>query len=225
MSKGYRWGWFLTVVACALVLCVSDRLQAQPASGPLDQDPLRHYLPDATLFMPVPGGVSALTDGAAASETIEERAAQRHGGLIVGYCLRASCRYVTHLAVIQVCSNLISGPDGSDKLVLAVVRLPYGNKPGYLKSLQGRDYAHNFQTYGPFEQTLPLSVISNKVEALYALAADGVGPIAPLDYQGQQLKQPQGSETLALHMTMYQNPTGTPFPYFQVRHVCHQPVS
>lgn len=198
-----------------------------PAVGgdPADNDPLRHYMPDPTIFMPVPGGVSALTTPGPEADTIEERAAQLHGGLIVGYCLRASCRYVTHLVVIQVCFNQISGPDGMDKLVLAIVRLPYGNKPGHMKSLQGQDYAFNFRTYGPFEQMMPIDTMGNKVEALYALAADGVGPIAPLDYAGQQPKQPQSSETLALHMTMYQNETGTPYPYFQVRHLCQQPVS
>lgn len=175
--------------------------------------------------MPVPGGVSALTNAPADALTIEERAAQRHGGLIVGYCLRASCRYVTHLVVIQVCSNQISGPNGSDKLVLAIARLPYGGKPGHLTSLQGRDYAYNFVTYGPFEQIMPIGTVGDKIDALYALAADGVGPIAPLAYLGQQPKQPQSHETLALHMIMYKNPTGTPYPYFQVRHLCQQPVS
>lgn len=175
--------------------------------------------------MPVPGGVSALTDASTEADTVEEKAAQRHGGLIVGYCLRASCRYVTHLVVIQVCNNQISGPDGADKLILAIVRLPFGKKAGHLKSLQGRDYAYNFDAYGPFEQSLPIGTIGDKVEALYALAADGVGPIAPLDYLGQHPKQPQSHETLALHMTMYRNDTGTPYPYFQVRHFCQQPIS
>ncbi len=203
----------------------SDNLSKKRAENSLDQDPLRHYLPDSTIYMPVPGGVSALTTPSAEAKTIEDRAAQLHGGLIVGYCLRASCRYVTHLVAIQVCNNQISGPDGADKLVLGIVRLPHGNKPGYLTSLQGRDYAYNFQAYGPYKQPMPIDTLSDKVEALYALAADGVGPIAPLDYLGQQPKQPQSSETLALHMTMFQNETGTPYPYFQVRHLCQQPIS
>lgn len=208
-----------------ILVAFSGQLPAQSTSTHPDQDPLRHYLPDESIFMPVPGGVSALTTPTAEAETIEDRAAQLHGGLIVGYCLRASCRYVTHLVVIQVCFNQISGPDGSDKLVLAVVRLPYGNKPGHLKSLQGRDYAYNFETFGPYEQVMPIDTMSDKVEALYALAADGLGPIAPLDYEDSGLRQPQSSETLALHVTMYQNETGTPYPYFQVRHLCQQPLS
>ncbi len=224
MRDRHWFGWFFGALTCTAFLLSANLLSAA-SNVSIDQDPLRHYLPDAQLFMPVPGGVSALTTPDASAETIEDRAAQLHGGLIVGYCLRASCRYVTHLVVIQVCFNQISGPEGTDRLVLAIVRLPYGNKPGHLKSLQGRDYAYNFETYGPFEQMMPLGTVSDKVEALYALAADGVGPIAPLDYQGQQPTQPQSHETLALHMTMYKNETGTPYPYFQVRHLCQQPVS
>ena len=148
-----------------------------------------------------------------------------HGGLFVGYCLKASCRYVTHLVVLQVCNNQIGGPDGTDYLTLAVVRLPYGKKAGFLKSLQGRDYAYNFEAYGPYEQSLPLDSASNKVEALYAMAADGAGPIAPLDYEGSTLKQSQAPETLALFASFYQNDDGVPYPHFQVRHLCQQPVS
>ncbi|MEZ5932696.1 MAG: hypothetical protein R3F54_12195 [Alphaproteobacteria bacterium] len=201
-----------------------------PASHPtngdaIDLDPLRRYIPRADIYMPIPGGVAALTSPADYAGTIEEQAAQRHGGLIVGYCLKASCRYVTHLVVLQVCNNQIGGPDGSDYLTLAVVRLPYGNKPGFLKSLQGRDYAHNFQAYGPYEQSLPLGSASNKVEALYAMAADGAGPIAPLDYLGHTPKSQQSPETLALYATMFKNADGVPFPHFQVRHLCQQPVS
>jgi len=203
----------------------SNSITSEQALSGVDQDPLRHYLPDSKLYMPVPGGVSALTTPSAEAETIEDRAAQLHGGLIVGYCLRASCSYVTHLVVIQVCNNQISGPDGADKLVLGIVRLPHGKKAGHLTSLQGQDYAYNFQAFGPYKQPMPIGTLSDKVEALYALAADGMGPIAPLDYLGQQPKQPQSSETLALHMSMYQNDTGTPYPYFQVRHVCQQPIS
>ncbi|MGH1480609.1 MAG: hypothetical protein ACRBM6_18075 [Geminicoccales bacterium] len=225
MTRMYRVGLFPLIAIFALIAGTAGPLEAQSNGAPLDQDPLRHYLPDDNTFMPVPGGVSALTTPSAEADTIEEKAAQLHGGLIVGYCLRASCRYVTHLVVIQVCFNQISGPDGSDKLVLAVIRLPYGKTPGHMKSLQGRDYAYNFEAYGPFEQVMPLGSLSDKVEALYALAADGVGPIAPLDYQGSDLKNPQSDDTLALHMTMYKNDAGAPYPYFQVRHLCQQPVS
>lgn len=190
----------------------------------IDRDPLRAYLPRSDIYMPVPGGIAAVTDGAAPDSTIEEQATQRHGGLIVGYCLRASCRRVTHFAVLQVCSNRIGGIDDSDQLVLAVVRLPYGDTPGFLKSLQGRDYARNFVDYGPFNQNLP-SDDTAEVEALYALSATGMGPVAPLDYLEQSPKRSQDRETLALHMTMLVNANGRPFPRFEVRHLCQQPVS
>lgn len=188
-------------------------------------DPLRQFIPRADLFMPIPGGVSALTSAPVEADTVEERSAKMHGGMIVGYCLKASCRYVTHLVVLQVCSNQIGGPDGTDYLTLAVVRLPYGKKAGFLKSLQGRDYAYNFEAYGPYEQSLPIGSTSSKIDALYAMAADGAGPIAPLDYAGSELKSPQGRETLALHATMYRNQDGVPYPYFEVRHLCQQPLS
>lgn len=215
----------LAVIAMSLVI-FGGRSFGQSSGGPgqADLDPLRRFIPRDDIFMPVPGGVSALASPPAHAETIEDQATQMHGGLIIGYCLRASCRYVSHLVVLQVCNNLLGGPDGTDYLTLAVVRLPFGKTPGFLKSLQGRDYAYNFETYGPFEQNLPIDS-TDKVEALYALAADGAGPIAPLDYLGQTPKQPQSPETLALHMTIYQNDTGTLYPYFQVRHLCQQPVS
>jgi hypothetical protein len=212
-------------MACAVLIGASDRPSAQSADGPLDLDPLRHYVPDDHIYMPVPGGVYALTDIPPGFETIEDQRSQRNGGLIIGYCLRSSCRYISHLVVVQVCSAQIDGPDGTDSLVLAVVRLPYGKKPGFLKSLQGRDYAYNFHHFGPHEQVLPLGNVDSKVEALYALAADGVGPIKPLDFQGQQPKQPQSSETVALHLTMFPNDQGYPAPYFQVRHLCQQPIT
>lgn len=189
-------------------------------------DPLRRFIPRADIFMPVPGGVSALTPATVdTATTIEEQSAQMHGGLIIGYCLKASCRYITHLVVIQVCYNQIGGPNGTDYLTLGVVRLPYGNKPGFLKALQGRDYARNFEAYGPFEQNLPLDYTSDSVDALYAMAADGFGPIHPLEYSGPTPKQQQGPETIALHATMYRNDEGVPYPYFEVRHLCQQPVS
>ncbi|MGI9436237.1 MAG: hypothetical protein ACR2Q4_15675 [Geminicoccaceae bacterium] len=212
-----------------LIFCFSLTANAQERPGDLangiDLDPLRQFIPRADIYMPIPGGVSALTEAPTNAETIEEQAAQMHGGLIVGYCLKASCRYVTHLVVLQVCHNQIGGPNGTDYLTLAIVRLPYGKKPGFLKSLQSRDYAYNFRAYGPYEQNLPLESASNKVEALYAMAADGAGPIAPLDYEGQTPIARQSPETLALHATMYRNDDGTPYPRFQVRHLCQQPVS
>lgn len=223
LGHGQRLVWL------AIVLVIS--LQSNGAAGQmvegLDLDPLRRFIPRADIYMPIPGGVSALTmpNGDIDTLSIEEQATQMHGGLIVGYCLKASCRYVTHLIVLQVCNNQIGGPDGTDYLTLAVVRLPYGNKPGFLKSLQGRDYAYNFEAYGPYEQSLPIDSASNKIEALYAMGADGAGPIAPLAYLGQTPKAKQEPETLALHATMYRNDDGVPYPYFQVRHLCQQPIS
>ena len=228
VTSGSRpWHLGLLVVAFAFLSVAGSVFgQIDNSADADDLDPLRRFIPRADIYMPVPGGVSALTRPTTdAAATIEEKSAQMHGGLIVGYCLRASCRYITHLVVIQVCYNQIGGPNGTDYLTLAVVRLPYGNKPGFLKSLQGRDYARNFHAYGPFEQNLPLGYTSDSVDALYAMAADGVGPIAPLDYLGQTPNPEQSLKTLALHATMYRNDDGAPYPYFQVRHLCQQPVS
>jgi len=94
-----------------LMFCFSLTAHAQESPGDLadgiDLDPLRQFIPRPDIYMPIPGGVSALTEAPANAETIEEQAAQMHGGLIVGYCLKASCRYVTHLVVLQVCHNQI----------------------------------------------------------------------------------------------------------------------
>ena len=214
-------------VTLALVL-LSGVFPRSPAAGgePLDLDPLRRFLPRLDVYMQVPGGIAALTDDAEDRSTIEKIAANRHGGLIVGYCLRASCRYVTHLAVFQVCSNRIGGPGDSNRLVLAVIRLPYGDTPGFIKSLQGRNYAFNFTEYGMSDQPLTVGS-SDRVEALYALLADGAGPVAEVDYDVNQTPAPrQSSNTLALHMTMTRNPTsGRLFPHLEVRHFCEQPVS
>jgi hypothetical protein len=215
---------------CALIpgsIGPSGTAAGQDAVDALDLDPLRRYIPRADIFMPVPGGVSALTlPRDMTNATIEEQSTQMHGGLIIGYCLKASCRNITHLVVLQVCSNQIGGPDGSDYLTLAVVRLPFGKKPGFLKSLQGRDYAYNFRDYGPYEEVLPIrDNMVNGADALYALSADGTGPIAPLEYAGDRPSPKQGHETLALHATMFQNPDGVPYPHFEVRHLCQQPVS
>jgi len=217
--------WALLQLVVFAIFWSLSAVAQENSTGQIDLDPLRQYIPSPDIFMPIPGGVSALTTPPAEADTIEEKSAKMHGGLIIGYCLKASCRYVTHLVVLQVCHNQIGGPDGSDYLTLAVVRLPYGKKAGFLKSLQGRDYAYNFDAYGPYEQNLPIDSASNKVEALYAMAADGAGPIAPLDYQGQAPSTDQSPETLALHATMYQNPDGVPYPRFEVRHLCQQPVS
>jgi hypothetical protein len=208
-------------------LALIGTAQSQEAANALDLDPLRRYVPRADIFMPVPGGVSALTRPADyENATIDEQSAQMHGGLIVGYCLKASCRNITHLVVLQVCNNQIGGPDGTDYLTLAVIRLPFGKKPGFLKSLQGRDYAYNFRDYGPYEQVLPIpDNTMNGADALYALSADGIGPIAPLQYSGDRPLPEQDRETLALHATMFQNDDGVPYPHFEVRHLCQQPVS
>ena len=68
------------------------------ASGEIDLDPLRRFLPRDDLFMPVPGGMVAVTEDGNMKGSIEERAQQRHGGFVVGYCLRSSCTRVTQRA-------------------------------------------------------------------------------------------------------------------------------
>lgn len=219
MANGMR------CVSLVLLLLSSVVSPSYAAGGGPDVDPLRHFLPRPDIYMQVPGGITALTSDADAGRTIDDIAANRHGGLIVGYCLRASCRYVTHLAVLQVCSNRIGGPGDSSRLVLAIIRLPYGNTPGFIKSLQGRNYAFNFAAYGMFDQTLTVGSV-DRVEALYALSSDGVGPVAEIDYLGQAPSLQQSSTTLAMHMTMMQNPaSGLVFPHLEIRHYCEQPVS
>lgn len=209
-------------ILCASILALSagDGL----AQG-FDPDPLRTFLPRDDLYMQVPGGVLAVEDTAAPGAAIEERAEARNGGLIVGFCLRSSCTRVTHLAVLQVCANRTGGPGGTNQLILGVVRLPYGETPGYLKALWGRDYAANYSKYGAYEET-----ISDRggqgATSLFTLSAIGMGPVAPLEFQGLSVKRGQGGETVAVRMRMVRDfVSGTARPRFEVRHLCRRHVS
>lgn len=195
------------------------------ASGEMNTDPLRQFLPRRDLFMPLPGGVAATTSDAEAGASVEETLRQNHGGLVVGYCLKSSCSRVTHLAVLQVCGSRIGGPKGRDELVLGFVKLPLGHMPGYLMSLQGRNYADNFSANGPVRQEL-VEQDTEGVDSLFSLWADGMGPVAPLEYLGLAISPRQGRDTLSLQLTMMRDPrTGHPFPRLEVRHLCKRSMS
>lgn len=194
-------------------------------SGQIDLDPLRKFLPREDIFMPVPGGVLAVESDAKPEDSVEQRRENRNGGIIVGYCLRASCSHVTHLAVLQVCGNQLGGPDGINRLILGIIRLPYGETPGYLMSLRGRDYAANFSSYGPFVQPLT-DTGGTGVFSLYSLSAKAMGPVAALEFQGLQVKDDQRPETVALQMEVVRvGISGPPFARFAIRHYCRQQLS
>lgn len=197
----------------------TDRAPAVVVGSPLD--PLRQYLPRADLFMQVPGGKIAIDAADVADPApVEEQRSERHGGLVIGYCLKASCSRVTHLAVLQVCSGLIGGPEGRNHLVLGVVRLPFGKTPGYVRSLQGRNYMHNFTTRGPNEQQL-IGTENQEIHANYNLLVKGTGEVAPLEYVGFEIKAVQSLKTLAVRMTTVRDiAAGIPFPRIDVRHLC-----
>jgi hypothetical protein len=209
-------------ILCAAVLALSA---GDGRAKELDPDPLRAFLPRDDLFMQVPGGVLAVEDSAAPDAAIEERAQARNGGLIVGFCLRSSCTRVTHLAVLQVCGNRTGGPGGGNQLILGLVRLPYGETPGYLKALWGRDYAVNFSQYGPYEETLFDRGLQQS-NSLFALSAIGMGPVAPLEFLGLSIKRDQGGATVAVRMRMVRDRvSGVARPRFEVRHLCRRHVS
>src|SRR5262245_12569453 len=107
---------FLLLIALSALAAAAGAEEGVPAA--LDQDPLRHLLPREDLFMQVPGGVLAVTGGADPTLPVEARSADRHGGLVVGYCLRSSCTRITHLAVLQVCGNRVGGPGRTSNLFL-----------------------------------------------------------------------------------------------------------
>jgi hypothetical protein len=195
-------------------------------AGDIDRDPLRKYLPRDDIFMQVPGGVLAVEHRVGREGTYEEQKEGRNGGLVVGYCLRSSCSHVTHLAVLQVCNNRIGGSDGTHQLILGVVRLPYGDTPGFLMTLQGRDYVSNFFEHGPIVQALAPTPTEEEVESLYALTAQGMGPVAALEFEGLSIKKRQKLDTVALQMHMIRNRlTGAEFPHFEIRHYCRRHVS
>ncbi len=194
-------------------------------AGGIHYDPLRPYLPRADLFMPVPGGVLAAEDESLVGLSVEERAANLHGGLVVGYCLKASCSRVTHIAVLQICNNQLGGKDRSDELVLGVMKLPVGTSPGYLLALQGRNYAENFADFGPFTQDLSDDV-SLDGSAVQNIVAEGKGPVAPLNFNGLALREDQGPETRTLQYSILRFAgSDLLIPHLEVRHLCKQPVS
>ena len=193
-----------------------------PLTDSIDLDPLRKYLPPSDLYIPVPGGKAAVGDPDAEEDSFEARRAQRNGGLLIGYCLKLSCDRVTHLAVLQICDNRIGGLAGTQNLILGVVRLPYGNTPGYVKALQGRNYGLNYWRNGPVEQQLT-SQITESTSANYAVIAEGMGPVAALEYEGVSIKALQSYETITLQLVNARNTlSGLQFPRFEVRHLCEQ---
>ncbi len=218
-----QWAAILwTAILCAVVLALGA---GEGLAQGVDPDPLRAFLPRDDLYMQVPGGVLAVEDTAAPGAAIEEQAEARNGGLIVGFCLRSSCTRVTHLAVLQVCANRTGGPGGANQLILGVVRLPYGETPGYLKALRGRDYATNYSKYGAYEESLS-DRAGQGTNSLFTLSAIGMGPVAPLEFQGLAIKRDQGGDTVAVRMRMVQDfVSGATRPRFEVRHLCRRHVS
>ena len=207
------------------ILIGSGLPSAWAASGQIDLDPLRRFLPRSDIFMQVPGAMLAVKEEGSTEDSIEERSKNRHGGLVVGYCLKASCSHVTHLVVLQVCESRVGGLTGRNELVLGVVKLPYGDTPGRLLSLQGRNYAENFHVYGPVSQALGREYEGTD-SSLYSLWADGVGPVAPLEYLGLEVKPKQSQKTIALQFSIVQDQRSDwHFPRLEVRHLCERPMS
>lgn len=218
----------LLALIAATCTALAQEDQGIQASLGLDRDPLRRELPRADLFMPMTGGVYAISGEPAEVEEafdFEAERQRRDGGIIVGYCLKSSCTRVTHLAVLQVCGSRIGGSVGADSLVLGIVRLPYGRTPGYVKSLQGRDYAQNFAANGPYEQILAAND-TDKVGSLYSMTAVGAGPVAPLEFQGLEIAPRQPRETLALQLVRTRDlELGLQNARFEVRHLCRKHLS
>jgi len=181
----------------------------------LDHDPLRRFVPSADLFTPVPAGRLALKMEAADDDSFEDKRASRHGGMVMGYCLKSSCSYITHIVVEQVCANQIGGAANGQRLVLGVMKLAYGLSGGYLKSLQGRNFAENFARYGAHE--VPLAEQS---DVKLNVVARGMGPVAPLVFDGDRPAAVQDRATLTFQQDMID---GT--HVFEVRHLCQAPLS
>ncbi len=192
--------------------------------GDAHHDPLRQFLPRGDIFMQVPGGVVALSGERDPGVPVEAQERGLHGGIVVGYCLRASCSRVTHLAVLQVCNNRIGGLDDSQALILGVIKLPVGEVPGWLLSLQGRNFAENFSDHGPVRQAVPRGLVSDGA-AVHRVLAHGMGPVAPLEYQGLAIESRQSSETIALQLTDGRLGAGPPLTRLEVRHFCERPMS
>lgn len=217
----------LIAVACP-VWAGSTLAQTSGAlTGPqVSFDPLRRHLPRSDLYMQVPGGQWAVADVSKVEGSMEKKAEQRNGGLVVGYCLKSSCTRVTHLVVLQICNSRIDGLKGRRKLVLGVVKLPYGDSPGQLMSLQGRNYAKNFVALGPFRQTLISSGGAESVSSVYTVLSEGAGPVEPLEFLGLLLKEPQDPRTRSLQLTIVNDHrSGIRFPRLEVRHLCKWKMS
>ena len=219
-------GW-ITFLAILLALIVgTDNSNAQdvfaiaPLRGGASPDPLRKFLPRSDLFMQVPGGQLAVGGADAEADTIEHQKDHRHGGFIVGYCLKLSCTRVTHLAVLQVCHSRVGGISGEHELILGVVKLPYGGVPGTLRALQGRNYAANYSSFGPFEQILT-DKSAESVSSNYAILTEGMGPVAPLEFVGLSPKRSQSPMTRSLQLNIVRDGrSGARIPRFEVRHLC-----
>lgn len=221
----------LSLVACALVIGAAFYSLAARAGSDspalaarMDLDPLRAALPSPDLYMQVPGGMLAVMASELPDATIEQVKSLRDGAFVVGFCLKSSCSYVSHLAVLQVCGNQVGGPTGADQLVLAVVRLPYGRTPGWIKSLEGRDYAANFAAHGPVVQELAADD-PDAVPSLFSLTVEAKGPVAALAYQGLSAMASQRRETLALQVVRTSGATGLVDARFEVRHLCQKHLS
>jgi hypothetical protein len=227
--RTFHWISFFSIFLLATLHSIASSAQPKPtgAAPPshIDPDPLRRFLPPADLFMPVPGGLSGVGDPSAEPGTIEEQKSRRDGGLLVGYCFKFGCSHVTHLAVLQVCDNYIGGKNGKNELVLGVVKLPYQNMPGYLKALQGRDYALNYFRNGPVEEVLTESFIQDGSSNYMALV-EGRGPVQPLEYYGLMRKKTQSPNTISLRVEIMENKiSGIRFPRFEIRHLCDREFS
>ncbi len=157
--------------------------------------------------------------------TFEEKRERRNGGLVYGYCLRACCSYVTHIAVAQICNNQVGGKNGLNQLILGIIKIPFGRSKGYLLGLEGRNYAINYQEFGPWEQIL-VKNDTKEGSALYQISAVSKGPVFPLEFDGMTPKADQDENTRTFQMVVRQSvETGLLFPSFEVRHLCEQPIS
>lgn len=178
-------------------------------------DPLRQFMPDSKLFMPVPAGRLAVKVEADETVAFEDQRDRRNGGMVAGFCLTSSCRYVTHIVVEQVCSNRIGGALDDQKLILGIVTMPYGKKAGRLLALQGRPYGEMFDLYGPFEQAM-----TDEADILVKLTAKGMGPVTPLIFDGMAPAIDQPSEAFSLRLDKQGD-----LHQFEVRHYCRSPLS
>lgn len=223
----------IVLLVVTLAFAFSDKApSAQETNAQLtaeeanERDPLRQFLPPSNLFIPVPGGIAAVGDPGVDTGAFEERKAKRNGGLVIGYCLILSCNRVTHLAVLQICDNRIGGLTGKQELILGVVRLPSGNTPGYIKALQGRNYAVNFRLNGPIEQALTPGGVAESNSANFMVDAEGMGPVAAMEYQGLTVKALQRADTITLQLvSVGSQGSDIYFPRFEVRHLCEMQFS